>query len=144
MRRRKSRLLSGLLVFVMLLSLLPGSVYADTVNPDADKSYSGKTAQVATAETVTTEEITVFAGDGDAVFNTSYFTDEYNVIDVTRGDACIDYAALEQGDVVMNSTFNGIFVTRIPYDADTYETQRGEIAAYISASCYEVTIVKRK
>ena len=106
-----------------------------TIDPNADKAYKGKIAPVAAARTLTTEETALFAGgNGGNVFNTNQFTDEYNKVDVTQGDTRIDYAALSAGDVAKNSTFNGIFVTKIPYDAATFETQRTEVCAYITTS----------
>lgn len=105
------------------------------INPDADKSYSGKITPVAAAGTLTREEVTLFAsGNGNTVFNTSHFTNEYGKVDVTQGNARIDYAAMKEGDVVKKSTFSGIFVTKIPYDASTFDAKRAEICAYISTS----------
>ena len=104
------------------------------VDPKADDAFSGQPARVDAAETLTMEETPLFASDGDSLFDTIYFTDEYNRVDVAAGDTKINYASLKEGDVVKTSSFNGVFVTKIVRDDSTYEAKRGETSAYISAS----------
>ena len=55
------------------------------------------------------------------------------LVDVTAGDRSIDYPALREGDVVLTSAFNGIFVTRLTKSGNAdYEKQRQDACTYIT------------
>ena len=103
-----------------------------TIDPGMDSVQTN--AEVMAVETMVTEETALFAGSGGTVFDLSQFFDEYNKVDVTRGDSSVDFTTLTAGDVVRNSTFNGVFVTKIPYDETTFDAKRNEICAYISTA----------
>ena len=77
-------------------------------DPAVEREYHPDTAMVAQAD----EPVYTANGDGrvdESTFNSSNF---YNV-GLGSGDSKIDYPNLKTGDVVSNSTFNGIFVTSL-------------------------------
>lgn len=74
----------------------------------------------------------LYAAPG-AELNKAIFSDSsFYTIDANAEDRKIDCTKLAVGDVVTTSNFNGVYVTKIPYDS-TFDTQKKEACEYIAA-----------
>ena len=74
----------------------------------------------------------LYANPG-AELNSAIFADEsFYTIPANAEDNKIDCAKLKMGDVVTTPNFNGVYVTKIPYD-DTFDTKKKEACEYIAA-----------
>lgn len=105
-----------------------------TLRAKNPKHISGRRFTVNQAETVTSTPQPVLAG-GFTSDERPFTQDEYLLVDVTAGDRAIDYPALQEGDVVLSSTFNGIFVTRLTKSGNAdYEKQRQDACTYITTT----------
>ena len=74
-------------------------------------------------------------GDGQ-VDQSTFGNSDFYVVGVGTGDMKIDYPNLKTGDVVTNTTFNGVFVTKVQkggnptYDADLAKLKSDTIASF--------------
>ncbi len=103
-----------------------------TLRAKNPKLIRGRRFTVNQAETITSTPQLALAG-GFVSDERPFTQDEYMLVDVTAGDRSIDYPALREGDVVLTSAFNGIFVTRLTKSGNAdYEKQRQDACTYIT------------
>ena len=103
-----------------------------TLRAKNPKLIRGRRFTVNQAETITSTPQLALAG-GFVSDERPFTQDEYMLVDVTAGDRSIDYPSLREGDVVLTSSFNGIFVTRLTKSGNAdYEKQRQDACTYIT------------
>lgn len=72
-------------------------------------------------------------GSAQGKLQSTIFEDEsFYQIPVDSGDKAVDCAKLEMGSMVRTSSFNGVYVTKIPYDS-SYDAKKKEACEYIAA-----------
>ena len=106
------------------------------VLPETD--YEKKTHTVDTV-LVCQEDEPLYTANGDGkVDESSFGNSEFYVVGVGTGDTRIDYPNLVTGDVVKSTTFNGIYITKVPktgnpnFDSDLIKVKEDVVASFRS------------
>lgn len=71
---------------------------------------------------------------GSGVFQESHFAPGFDTVDTTLGDRAVDYLSLKEGDVVRTSTYNAVYVTKVPKDSATYDADLKAASAYAQSA----------
>ena len=92
-------------------------------------------AEVSKVEQINVAEFSLldlYANPG-AELNSAIFSDEsFYTIPANAEDRKVDCAKLSMGDLVTTPNFNGVYVTKIPYDS-AFDTKKKEACEYIAA-----------
>ena len=85
------------------------------------------------------EDEPLYTANGDGkVDESSFGNSEFYVVGVGTGDTRIDYPNLVTGDVVKSTTFNGIYITKVPktgnpnFDSDLIKVKEDVVASFRS------------
>ena len=107
---------------------------ATWVLPEVDPDYGPYDVQTVL---VCEDHEPIYTANGDGKVDQSTFgNSDFYTVGVGTGDTKIDYANLKTGDVVSNTTFNGVFVTKLSksnnptFDADLAKLKSDTIASF--------------
>lgn len=102
--------------------------------PGAAGSAGRGTARIESVRTLSAN-LSRHYSSGGGIFQDGNFTGSFDVIDITAGDRAVNYAALQEGDVVRTSNYNAIFVTKLLKDGrSTYDADLKKACAYASTA----------
>ena len=71
---------------------------------------------------------------GNGVFQESHFTGDLNTVDTSLGDKAVQYATLKEGDVVRTSSYNAIYVSKLPKSSPSYDADLKAACAYAQSA----------
>ena len=71
---------------------------------------------------------------GGGVFQESHFTGGYDTVDASLGDKAVQYASLKEGDLVRTSTYNAIYVSKVPKSSSSYDADLKAACAYAQSA----------
>ena len=107
---------------------------ATWVLPEVDPDYGPYDVQTVL---VCEDHEPIYLANGDGKVDQSTFgNSDFYTVGVGTGDTKIDYANLKTGDVVSNTSFNGVFVTKLQksnnptFDADLAKLKSDTIASF--------------
>jgi len=110
-----------------------GGVFVEEENFVLPKASTGLgVTQVERIEIAEFSLLELYTGSGVKLDHVIFSEESFYTIPANAEDRKIDCAKLALGDVVSNANFNGVYVTKIPYDS-TFDTQKKEACEYIAA-----------